>query len=156
MWFSILLNGTLCTVIVYTKEKNSLIFSNSFCSLIALKLLINNINKSYCLYFQKMSQILSLPTTHSIIIAEKYPMNRGAWQLLVGYSPWSHKELDMTEWLNTHAHIHTHTYMHTYFMLNLLRGFFFSLMKGYWIFTNNKKETLRKKYPFVIASKRIK
>ena len=25
-------------------------------------------------------------------------MDRGAWQ---GYSPWSCKELDMTEWLNT-------------------------------------------------------
>ena len=27
------------------------------------------------------------------------------------YSPWDHKELDMTEWLtiNTHTHTHTHT-----------------------------------------------
>ena len=28
---------------------------------------------------------------------------------LAGYSPWSRKELDMTERLNTHTHTHTHT-----------------------------------------------
>ena len=27
------------------------------------------------------------------------PMDRGAW----GYSPWCHKELDMTEWLTKHT-----------------------------------------------------
>ena len=91
-----------------------------------------------------MSQILSLPTTHSIIFAEKYPMNRGAWQLLVGYSPWSHKELDMTEWLNTHAHIHTHTYMHTYFVLNLLRGFFFTYERILDIYEQQKGDVKKK------------
>ena len=130
------------------KRKKNLIFSNSFFSLIAFKLLINNINKSYCLYFQKMSQTLSLPTTHLIIFAEKHPMNRGPWQLLVGYSPWGHKELDMTEWLNTHAHIHTHIHAHLFCAQFAERVFFFffSLMKGYWVFTNNKKETLRKNF----------
>ena len=28
---------------------------------------------------------------------------------LTGYSPWSHKESDMTEQLSTHTHAHTHT-----------------------------------------------
>ena len=38
---------------------------------------------------------------------------------LAGYSPWSHKESDMTEQLNTHtcacarAQTHTHTHTHT-------------------------------------------
>ena len=42
---------------------------------------------------------------------------------LVGYSPWGHKESDMTEWLNltelracphmqSHTHTHTHTHTH--------------------------------------------
>ena len=30
---------------------------------------------------------------------------------LAGYSPWGHKESDMTKQLNTHTH--THTYTHT-------------------------------------------
>ena len=30
----------------------------------------------------------------------------------MGYSPWSHKELDMTEQLGTHTYIHT--YIHIY------------------------------------------
>ena len=29
---------------------------------------------------------------------------------LGGYSPWGHKESDMTERALTHTHIHTHTY----------------------------------------------
>ena len=29
---------------------------------------------------------------------------------LGGYSPWGHKESDMTEWLITHTHTHTHTH----------------------------------------------
>ena len=32
--------------------------------------------------------------THSSILAWKIPMDRGAW---LGYSPWGHKESDMTE-----------------------------------------------------------
>ena len=32
--------------------------------------------------------------THSNILAWRIPMDRGAWQ---GYSPWGHKESDMTE-----------------------------------------------------------
>ena len=35
-------------------------------------------------------------------------MNREAsW----GYSPWGHKELEMTEGLHTHTYTHTHTYI---------------------------------------------
>ena len=30
---------------------------------------------------------------------------------LAGYSPWGHKESDMTEWLYTHTHTHTHTHL---------------------------------------------
>ena len=32
---------------------------------------------------------------------------------LAGYSPWSHKESDMTEWLNTHIYL-IYTYKHIY------------------------------------------
>ena len=36
-------------------------------------------------------------------------------RILAGYSPWSHKESDMTEWL-THTHTtHTYTHIHTWF-----------------------------------------
>ena len=35
--------------------------------------------------------------TQSSILAWKIPMDRGAW---LGYSPWSHKESDMTERLS--------------------------------------------------------
>ena len=38
--------------------------------------------------------------THSSILAGKSHGQRN----LVGYSPWGHKELDMTEQLNMHAH----------------------------------------------------
>ena len=30
----------------------------------------------------------------------------------LGYSPWGHKELDMTEQLSTYIHTHTHTHTH--------------------------------------------
>ena len=43
--------------------------------------------------------------THSSILAWRIPWTED----LAGYSPWSFKELDMTE----HAHIHTHTHKHT-------------------------------------------
>ena len=36
--------------------------------------------------------------THSSILAWRIP--------LVGYSPWGHKEADMTEQLSKHTHIH--------------------------------------------------
>ena len=43
--------------------------------------------------------------THSSILAGE---SHGKGHL-VGYSPWGHKELDMTEQL-THTHTHTHTH----------------------------------------------
>ena len=103
MWPPILLSGTFCIAIVYTKEKNSHIFKQ-FSLPYALKLLIDNINKLYCLYFQKMSQILSFPTTYSIIFAEKksIPWTEDPGRILA-WGPWGNKELDMTEWLNTHT-----------------------------------------------------
>ena len=33
---------------------------------------------------------------------------------LVGYSPWSCKELDTTDWLHAHVYAHTHTHTHTH------------------------------------------
>ena len=36
--------------------------------------------------------------THSSILAWRIPMDRGTW---AGYSPWVHKESDMTERLST-------------------------------------------------------
>ena len=55
--------------------------------------------------------------THSSILAWRIPMDRGAWQApvflpvenprgersVVGYSPWSHKDSDMTEQLSFHS-----------------------------------------------------
>ena len=38
---------------------------------------------------------------------------------LVGYTPWGHNELDMTEWLSTHTHTHTHT--HTFVFTSELK-----------------------------------
>ena len=36
-------------------------------------------------------------------------------RILVGYSPWGHKESDIIEWLTPHyGHTHTHTHRHTY------------------------------------------
>ena len=33
---------------------------------------------------------------------------------LAGYSPWGHKEQDMTEWVHAHARTRTHTHTHTH------------------------------------------
>jgi len=41
-------------------------------------------------------------TTHSSILVWRIPMDRGAWWT---YSPWCHKESDMTEKLSTAQHI---------------------------------------------------
>ena len=41
---------------------------------------------------------------------------------LADYSPWSHKELDMTEGLthtHTHTQTHTHTHIHTHISLRI-------------------------------------
>ena len=38
--------------------------------------------------------------THFSILAWRIPMDRGVWRTT--YSPWGHKELDITEWL-THT-----------------------------------------------------
>ena len=48
--------------------------------------------------------------THCSILPWRLPMNR---DMLVGYSPWGHKESDITERLSTHIH-HTHTHTHTH------------------------------------------
>ena len=39
---------------------------------------------------------------------EKNSMDRGTGR---GYSPWGHKESDMTQRLNTHTHTHTHVWL---------------------------------------------
>ena len=45
---------------------------------------------------------------------------------LVGYSPWGHKESDMTEQLtHTHTHRHTHTHTHTLWSRNPTPGYLF-------------------------------
>ena len=44
---------------------------------------------------------------------------------LAGYSPWGHKELDMTEQQSTRAHTHTHTHTHTH--KSEYRGLFLKL-----------------------------
>ena len=38
----------------------------------------------------------------------------GKSRSLAGYSPWSHKEWDMTERACVYAHTHTHTHSHTH------------------------------------------
>ena len=47
--------------------------------------------------------------THSSILAWEIPWTE---QSLAGYSPWGHKELEMTE--HTHTHTHTHTIVPCY------------------------------------------
>ena len=47
--------------------------------------------------------------THSSILAGKFQGQRS----LVGYSPWGHRESDMTEQI-THACTRTHTHTHTH------------------------------------------
>ena len=37
-------------------------------------------------------------------------MDRGDWWTLVDYSPWGHKELDMTECVCMHTHDTTHAH----------------------------------------------
>ena len=44
-----------------------------------------------------------LPTP--VFVSRESPGQRS----LVGYSPWGHKELDMSDWARTCAHTHTHT-----------------------------------------------
>ena len=46
--------------------------------------------------------------THSSILAGEFHGQRS----LVGYSPWDHKELDITEQLSLHTH--TYIYIHTH------------------------------------------
>ena len=56
--------------------------------------------------------------THSSILAWRIPWTEE--RSLAGYSPWGHKESDMTEQLihtHTHTHAHTHTgQLHAYFI----------------------------------------
>ena len=44
--------------------------------------------------------------THSSTLAWKIPWTED----LEGYSPWGHKELDITECTHMRAHTHTHTH----------------------------------------------
>ena len=50
--------------------------------------------------------------THSSSLAWRIPMDRGAY-MVASYSPWGHKELDMTEQLSTAQHMYTHIYIYT-------------------------------------------
>ena len=55
---------------------------------------------------------------------------------LVGYSPWGHKESDITEQLSlslTHTHTHTHTLTHTHTQHNSdLNGIDFVTKQHFW------------------------
>ena len=53
--------------------------------------------------------------THSSILAWEFHGQRS----LAAYSPWGHKELDMTEWL-THTHTHARTHTGHYILVLLL------------------------------------
>ena len=52
-------------------------------------------------YMNFKEQDLNLLCTHNYLLHGQ--------KSLVGYSPWGHKESDMTEQLNTHTHTHTRT-----------------------------------------------
>ena len=62
--------------------------------------------------------------THSSILAWRIPWKKSQ----EGYCPWSHKELDMTDWL-THTHTHTHTLV--YISGSVFPFWFFSLIVYY-------------------------
>ena len=42
-----------------------------------------------------------------VLLPEKIP----GWRILLGYCPWGHKELDITERLRTHTHTHTQCFI---------------------------------------------
>ena len=46
------------------------------------------------------------------------PMDRGVWWAI--YSPWGHKESDITECVRTHVHTHTHTHIILYAALSYM------------------------------------
>ena len=53
----------------------------------------------------------------------------------MGYSPWSHKELDTTEQQSIHARTHTHTHTHTQIFLYVTICVYIKLklnMSSYW------------------------
>jgi len=65
--------------------------------------------------------------THSSILGQSHGQRS-----LVGYSPWSHKELDMTEWL---------TYIYIYVMLFSKVFKLFFLLKYSWFGESDGKES---------------
>ena len=65
--------------------------------------------------------------THSSILAWRIPWKKRQ----AGYCPWSHKELDMTDWLtHTYTHTHTHTVIHQLFSVSFLILFPHSLLQS--------------------------
>ena len=50
--------------------------------------------------------------THSSVLAWKFPWTASFWRMLVGYSPWGCKELDMIEQL----HFHFEKYVYSVFL----------------------------------------
>ena len=69
--------------------------------------------------------------THSSILAWRVPWREN----LVGYRPWSCKELDRTERLTlSHTQIHTHTHTHTHthvYKCIYMTGYFMTFVKNH-------------------------
>ena len=57
---------------------------------------------------------------------------------LAGYSPWVHKESDMTEHAQTHTHTHTHTYTHTQVATCLLSSLRYDYLSSFLTRTNGE------------------
>ena len=65
---------------------------------------------------QVQSLSLEDPLEEGMLTPVFLPGESHGQRSLEDYSPWGHKESDMTEQLSmhTHAHTHTHTYTHTH------------------------------------------
>ena len=103
----------------------------SLCTLMALRnpavKILFHICISPCLVAQMVENLPAMQETQLWSLVWEDPLER-EWQPppiflpgefhgqgLMGYSPWGHKESDMTE-QHTHTHTHTHIHTHTSFL----------------------------------------
>ena len=77
---------------------------------------------------------------------------------LEGYSPWGHKESDMTSWLNNkvYVYIYIYTYIYIYMYIYIyidIHKKYISICNTLWLFIIlNKLSVIRKKMFFILPS----